>query len=146
MLAWSYLSKSMPVGAPARLAPVSVVAWQDVHLFQAVISLVAIPVNFVASIPGALRALRAGELNSRVPATILIAIGAFFPTLADSLVKQGEAQYHQWGLLFGVLFLLAGFLVSVEVFEEIRVPFTHIVLRTRRRDGRRAEQPGPGGT
>lgn len=114
--------------------------------FQAVISLIAIPVNFVASIPGAIRALRQGELNSRVPATILIAIGAFFPTFADSLVKQGEAQYHQWGLLFGVLFLLAGFLVSVEVFEEIRVPFTHIVLRTRRRDGRRAEQPGPGGT
>lgn len=114
--------------------------------FQAVISLVAIPVNFVASIPGAFRALRRGELNSRVPATILIAIGAFFPTLADSLVKQGYPQFHQWGLLFGVLFLLAGFLVSVEVFEEIRIPFTHIVLRTRRRDGRRAEQPGQGGT
>lgn len=114
--------------------------------FQAIISLVAIPVNFVASIPGALRALRAGELNSRVPATILIAIGAFFPTLADSLVKQGVAQFHQWGLLLGVLFLLAGFLVSVEVFEEIRIPFTHIVLRTRRRDGRRMEQPGQGHT
>jgi hypothetical protein len=113
--------------------------------FQAVISLVAIPVNFFASIPGAWRAFRAGELNSRVPATILIAIGAFFPSFSDSLVKLGYVEFHQWGLLFGVLFLLAGFLVSVEVFHEIRVPFTHVVLRTRgRHDAASTEAGRPG--
>jgi hypothetical protein len=31
----------------------------------------------------------------------------------------------------GVFFIFAGFLVSIEVFREIRVPFTSIVLRSR---------------
>ena len=34
--------------------------------------------------------------------------------------------------LLGVVFLFAGFLVSIEVFREIRIPFTHVVLHTRR--------------
>jgi len=62
--------------------------------------------------PGTLRALLAGRLHSRVPATILIAIGAF---LASS-----------------VIFLFAGFLVSVEAFSQVRVPFTRIVVLRRR--------------
>jgi hypothetical protein len=33
-----------------------------------------------------------------------------------------------------VLFLFAGFLVSIEAFREIRVPFTTIVLRRARRE------------
>jgi hypothetical protein len=36
------------------------------------------------------------------------------------------------GELAGVVFLFAGFLVSIEVFREIRIPFTRIVLHTRR--------------
>jgi hypothetical protein len=36
-----------------------------------------------------------------------------------------------WAELLGVVFLFAGFLVSIEVFREIRVPFTGIVLRSR---------------
>src|SRR5262249_37666681 len=43
----------------------------DQYLFNLLISIVAIPVNFVASLPGAIRALFAGRLHSRVPATIL---------------------------------------------------------------------------
>jgi hypothetical protein len=35
------------------------------------------------------------------------------------------------GEFLGVFFLFAGFLVSVEAFRDIRVPFTAIVLRTR---------------
>jgi hypothetical protein len=31
-----------------------------------------------------------------------------------------------------VVFLFAGFLVSVEVFREFRIPFTRVVFRTRR--------------
>jgi hypothetical protein len=34
------------------------------------------------------------------------------------------------GELLGVVFLFAGFLVSVEVFREIRIPFTRTVLRS----------------
>ena len=36
------------------------------------------------------------------------------------------------GELLGVVFLFAGFLVSIEVFREIRIPFTRIVLYARR--------------
>jgi len=76
---------------------------------------------------------------------LLMLIG---PLLGDAGMTLRRAYTSGWlqALMVGVLFLLAGFLVSVEVFEEIRIPFTHVVLRTRRRDGRRAEQPGQGGT
>jgi hypothetical protein len=35
------------------------------------------------------------------------------------------------GELLGVVFLFAGFLVSIEAVREIRVPFTHVVQHTR---------------
>ena len=47
----------------------------DEFLFNLLIAPVAIVVNLVASLPGAIRALFAGRLHSRVPATLLIAIG-----------------------------------------------------------------------
>ena len=81
----------------------------------------------------ATKALLRGELNSRVPSTLLIAIGAFIPTVTDSLNKLGSTELYELGKLLGVCFLFAGFLVSTEVFHEIRVPFTGIVLRTRSR-------------
>ena len=75
-----------------------------------------------------------------MPATLLIALGAFFPTLTDSLNRAGSTDLYQLGKFLGVLFLFAGFLVSVEVFREVRIPFTSIRLgtasreRARRRD------------
>ena len=60
-------------------------------LFNLCIAVVAIPVNFVASLPGALRELLAGHLHSRVPATLLIALGAFFP-VADRLAQPGRVH------------------------------------------------------
>jgi len=107
-------------------------------LFNLFISPFAISVNFVASLPRAMRALVAGQLNSRVPATLLIAIGAFIPTVTDSLNRFGSTEAYQLGKLLGVIFLFAGFLVSVETFQEIRVPFTSIVLRSRREE---SEEP-----
>ena len=112
----------------------------DEFLFNLCIAVVAIPVNLVASLPGAARELAAGRLHSRVPATLLIALGAFFPTLTDSLNRAGSTDLYQLGKFLGVLFLFAGFLVSVEVFREVRIPFTSIRLgtasreRARRRD------------
>ena len=94
---------------------------------------VAIVVNFFAALPGAFRALLSGRLDSRVPATILIAIGAVFPALADSLGRFGTTGFHFVGNFLGVVFIFAGFLVSIEVFQEVRVPFTRIVLRPARR-------------
>jgi len=109
----------------------------DQFLFNLLIAPVAITVNLVASLPGTVRALLTGRINSRVPATILIAVGAFIPTITDSLNRFGSTQLFQVGKLLGVVFLFAGFLVSIEVFREIRVPFTRIVLV-----GGRREAPG----
>ncbi len=103
----------------------------DQFLFNLLIAPVAIVVNFVASLPGALVALFTGRINSRVPATLLIAIGAFIPAVTDSLNRFGTTEWFQLGKLFSVLFLLAGFLVSTEIMSEIRVPFTDKVLWAR---------------
>jgi hypothetical protein len=101
----------------------------DQFLFNLAISPVAIAVNFLASLPVAVRALFAGQLHSRVPATILIAIGAFIPTVTDGLVRFGYTEAFELGKFLGVVFLFSGFLVSSEVFREVRIPFTRIRLR-----------------
>ncbi|HYM84244.1 MAG TPA: hypothetical protein VEY67_08860 [Candidatus Dormibacteraeota bacterium] len=112
----------------------------DQFLFNLLIAPVAIVVNLLASLPGAVTAIARGRVHSRVPATILIAVGAFIPTLTDSLERFGATQLFQVGKLLGVVFLLAGFLVSIEVFREIRIPFTGIRLV-----GGRGEDPTPEG-
>jgi hypothetical protein len=43
-------------------------------------------------------------------------------------------ELFQLGKLVGVVLLFAGFLVSIEVFREIRIPFTSIRLATARRE------------
>ena len=93
---------------------------------------VAITVNFVASLPGAFRALFAGRINSRVPATILIAVGGIIPAITSGMNRFGATSGFFVGELLGVVFLFAGFLVSIEVFREVRVPFTAVVLWHRR--------------
>jgi hypothetical protein len=108
----------------------------DQFLFNLLIAPVAIVVNFIASLPGTLRALAMGRIHSRVPATILIAIGAFIPTLTDSLNRFGATELFQVGKFLGVIFLFVGFLVSIEVFREIRIPFTSIRFATGRREAR----------
>jgi hypothetical protein len=115
----------------------------DQFLFNLFIAPVAIAVNLVASLPGAVRALFAGKLHSRVPATALIALGAFIPTITDSLNRFGSTELFQVGKFLGVVFLFAGFLVSVETFREIRIPFTSIRLgRPRHEDPAVLEETG----
>ncbi len=106
----------------------------DQFLFNLLIAPFAIVVNFVASIPLAFHAFRTGRINSRVPATILIAIGGILASGGDALNRFGITEYFQVGKFLAVLFLLAGFLVSTEVFREIRIPFTAITLRSARPD------------
>ena len=114
----------------------------DQFLFNLIIAPVAIAVNLVASLPGMVAAIARGRIHSRVPATILIAVGAFIPSLTDSLNRFGATDLFQLGKFLGIVFLFAGFLVSIEVFREIRVPFTNIRLATARREhiGAPAEQ------
>lgn len=111
----------------------------DELLFNLIIAPVAISVNLLASLPGALRALLRGELHSRVPATLLIALGALFPSLGDTLARFGTPDLHQVGVLAGVVSMFLGFLVSSEIFRQFRIPFTSIVLRERRESSEAAE-------
>jgi len=106
----------------------------DHFLFNLLIAPVALTVNFVVSLPGAVRALRAGRLHSRVPATILIAIGAFVASAGDSLNRFGITAPFAIAKLIAVVFLLAGFLVSIEAFHEFRIPFTRIRLGVARQE------------
>ena len=65
----------------------------DELLFNLAIAPVALTVNFFRSLPLAMRAWCDGTLNRRVPATILIALGAFLPSLTDTL-NRGRSEEH----------------------------------------------------
>jgi hypothetical protein len=103
-------------------------------LFNLILAPFAITVNFLASLPRAIGELVRGRLHSRVPSTLLIAAGAFIPAVTDSLNRFGSTELFQVGKFLGVVFLFMGFLVSVETFREIRIPFTRVVLRGGRRE------------
>lgn len=118
-------------GQRLRAPQAQIVALLEVIFLFTPFALIAIVVNLVASIPGTVVALFAGRLHSRVPATILLAIGGFVPSLTSGLSRFGVTQTFFLGELLGAAFLFAGFLVSIEVFREFRVPFTHRVLRVR---------------
>ena len=111
----------------------------DELLFNLAIAPVALSVNFVRSLPDAWRAWRAGTLNRRVPATALIAMGAFVPSLTDTLNRAGSTEGYQVGKLIGALLLLSGFLASVESSREIQLPLIgrpiRGLLRWVRREG-----------
>lgn len=101
-------------------------------LANLLIAPVAVAVNLVASLPGAFVALVSGGLHSRVPATILIALGGLIPAITSGANRFGTTSAFFVGELLGVTFLFIGFLVSIEVFGDFRVPFTRHVLRSRR--------------
>ncbi|TMB46716.1 MAG: hypothetical protein E6J53_04410 [Chloroflexi bacterium] len=94
------------------------------RLLPARLAALAITVNFFASLPGAARALFQGKLNSRVPATILIALGAFIPGLTSSLNRFGITWATFLGEFLGVLLIFTGFLISEEVFRNVRLGTT----------------------
>ena len=100
----------------------------DHFLFNLLIAPVALTVNFAASLPGAFRDLLSGRLHSRVPATLLIAAGGFVASAGDSLNRFGITGPFAVAKFLAVLLLLAGFLVSIEAFRELRIPFTRVRL------------------
>ena len=77
------------------------------------------------------QAVRTRRFTSRVPATILLAIGGFIPSMTSGLSRFGVTETFYVGELLGVVFLFAGTLVSVEVFREFRIPFTKRVFKVR---------------
>ena len=106
----------------------------DQFLFNLLISPVALTVNFAASLPGAVRELVAGRLHSRVPATLLIALGGFVAGAGDAVSRFGITAPFAIAKFIAVVLLLAGFLVSIEAFREFRVPFTRVRFAAARRE------------
>lgn len=106
----------------------------DQFMFNVFLAFVAVPVNFVASIPGAIAALFTGRIHSRVPSTLLIAIGGIIVSYADSLSRLGSTTFYSIAKLSGLALIFVGFLISTEVFREVRIPFTHRVLRAERQE------------
>ncbi len=90
------------------------------RVLPARLGVLAIVPNFFASLPGAIHALLRGELNSRVPATLLIALGAFIPGVTSGLDRFGVTWSFFLGEFLGVLLIFAGFLVSEDVFRTFR--------------------------
>jgi len=84
----------------------------------------AIIPNFFASLPGAVTALIQGKLNSRVPATILIAVGALVPGVTSSLNRFGVTWSFFLGEFLGLVLIFVGFLVSEDVFRNVRLGMT----------------------
>jgi hypothetical protein len=93
----------------------------------------AVAVNLLASLPRAAAWLVSGRLNSRVPATLLIAAGGFIPSLTSGLDRFGVTWSFFLGELLGVLLIFAGFLVSEEVFRD-----RHVLRRAARAEARGA--------
>lgn len=77
----------------------------------------AVAVNLAASAPLAARALATGRLSPRVPATVLIALGGFVPSVTSGLERFGVTWAFALGELLGVVLIFAGFLVSEEVLR-----------------------------
>lgn len=116
----------------------------DEFLFNLFIAPVAIAVNLAASLPAATVALLRGRIHTRVPATVLIALGALVASSTDTLNRFGSTELFQIGKFVGVILLFLGFLISIEIFREIRVPFTGIVLRGSRKEHPDASAPAGG--
>jgi hypothetical protein len=68
----------------------------------------------------------------RVVSMALLALGAIFPSVLTGLQRLGYSAAAPLGEFLGALCLLAGLLISLDVFSVFRIPFTSIVLRERR--------------
>jgi hypothetical protein len=89
---------------------------------------VAVAVNLIASLPGAVADLFRGKLRSRVPATLLIALGGFVPSITSGLNRFGITWAFFLGELIGVVCIFAGFLVSEEVFASVSLRLGRLTL------------------
>jgi len=68
----------------------------------------------------------------RVVSMALLALGAIFPSILTGLQRLGYSAAAPPGEFLGAVCLLAGLLISLDVFSVFRIPFTSIVLRERR--------------
>jgi hypothetical protein len=69
----------------------------------------------------------------RLISMVLLALGSVFPSILTGLQALGYSSGAALGEFLGAGCILAGLLVSVDVFTVFRVPFTHLVLHERQR-------------
>ena len=112
----------------------------DHFLFNLFIAPVAILVNLVASLPR--RHARPAQRHDPHPCP------GHDPDRDRGVHPDPDRQpqsvrltaLFQLGKFLGVVFLFAGFLVSIEVFRDVRIPFTSIRLLAGRHESPAAEQ------
>ena len=85
---------------------------------------------------------RTRQNPTRLASMILLMTGGMASTTAGTLAKLGVSGAFFMLTFIGALFLLAGYLVSIDVFAVFRVPFTNKVLL----DRRLAAEPALAGT
>lgn len=86
----------------------------------------------IGALYSAMLFVRLRILPHRVISNIIIAVGAFIPSITGLLNRLGRPEVFFVGELLGVLVILIGFLVSIEVFEQFKIPFVKITLGRRR--------------
>jgi hypothetical protein len=68
----------------------------------------------------------------RLVSMVLLALGGLFPAILTGLQRFGYSGGAALGEFLGAGLILAGLLISLDVFTVFRIPFTHVVLRERR--------------
>jgi hypothetical protein len=136
------LTFAVPATVAAQLAAAQFAQVTNVssfHVLPGDLTVVAILMN----IPGALFLFGGAVWSAwlfwrrhapgyRVVSMALLALGSVVPSITTGLQRLGYSGGAALGEFLGALCLLAGLLISLDVFTVFRVPFTSIVLRERR--------------
>lgn len=142
---------SVPASVASQLRTLDTAHVTDVahfHVLPGDLTLIAVVMN----IPGAIFLFGGAAWSGwtfwrrhtpgyRVASMALLALGAVFPSVLTGLQRLGYSSGAALGEFLGALCLLAGLLISLDVFVVFRVPFTEIVLRERRRPTSPAAAP-----
>jgi hypothetical protein len=103
----------------ASLLPVSPDQIVSGQAFDADIRTLTPPFNIAGALVlilgaalSAIQAIRTRELSNRISANILIAVGAFIPSVASGLTRFGVTSLFFVGELLGLTCIMAGFLLS----------------------------------
>ncbi len=116
------------VFAPRVSAPTAL----DLRLCAIVMSISGSVLLFGGAVWSAWQFWRKHAPGYRLLSMCLLALGALFPSILTGLVALGFSSAAALGEFLGAVCLLAGLLISLDVFTVFRIPFTHIVLRERR--------------
>jgi hypothetical protein len=103
----------------------------DIEILAPIMNITGAALLFGGAIWSAVVFWRKRIMSYRVVSNVLIALGALAPSILTGLIRLGFTSGFFLGQLIGVTFILAGFLVSIEIFAVFRIPFTKIVLHQR---------------